>query len=173
MTTRKYRFHWGIIGDIEAGRPNLGHTVRVELYRLMEYTFRDVLEQRYGTEIGDEIFYEAGHLAGTAFFDQFMAEFKELPLNGFVGELQRVLKELGVGLLRIEKANPEELKFTLTVTEDLDCSGLPDLGFEVCTYDEGFIAAIMEKYTGKPFKVKEIDCWCTGDRTCRFSAEAK
>ena len=36
----------------------------------------------------------------------------------------------------------------------------------------GFIAALLEKFTGKAFLVKEIDCWCTGERTCRFTAEA-
>ena len=37
----------------------------------------------------------------------------------------------------------------LTVSEDLDCSGMPDLGQEICSYDEGFIAALLEKFTGK------------------------
>jgi len=38
-------------------------------------------------------------------------------------------------------------------------------------YDEGFIAGLLESFAGAPFKVKEVDCWCTGDRTCRFTAE--
>ncbi|MEI6451670.1 MAG: 4-vinyl reductase, partial [Actinomycetes bacterium] len=41
----------------------------------------------------------------------------------------------------------------------------------ICVYDEGFIAALLESYTGRRFVVKEVDCWCTGDRTCRFTAE--
>ncbi|HEX3001497.1 MAG TPA: 4-vinyl reductase, partial [Methanoregula sp.] len=56
-------------------------------------------------------------------------------------------------------------------SEDLDCSGLPDIGHAVCTYDEGFIAGLLEAFTGKQFKVVEVDCWCTGDRTCRFTAD--
>ena len=36
---------------------------------------------------------------------------------------------------------------------------------------EGFIAGLFERFTGKTYHVKEIDCWCTGDRTCRFCAE--
>ena len=31
--------------------------------------------------------------------------------------------------------------------------------------------ALLESHTGHPFVVKEVDCWCTGDRTCRFTAE--
>ena len=149
--------------------PNLGDPINLIPYRMLQYTVRDVAEQKVGTESCDQLFYDAGEVAGHFFFDGFMAEFKELPLNGFVGELQRILKELGVGVLRVEKADAEKGEFTLTVSEDLDCSGLPDLGLEVCNYDEGFIAGIFFKYTGVTFKAKEVDCWCSGDRTCRFT----
>ena len=66
----------------------------------------------------------------------------------------------------------ERLAFIVTVSEDLDCSGLPITGETVCDYDEGFIEGIFETYTGKKFQVKEIDCWSTGDRTCRFTITA-
>lgn len=168
MTSRQYEFSWDIIGDLNEGRPNLGENVNIVLYRLMQYTFRDVLESRVGTKECDEIFYESGRLAGSFFFEQFMKPYKDLPLNSFVAELQRVLKELGIGILRIEKADPENGHFILTVAEDLDCSGLPDIGLEVCSYDEGFIAGIFSKYTNVEFTAKEVDCWASGDRTCRF-----
>ena len=64
-------------------------------------------------------------------------------------------------------------KFVLTIAEDADCSGLPVLGQTMCNYDEGFIAGILTTYTGKQYMVVEIDCWATGDRVCRFSAEVK
>jgi predicted hydrocarbon binding protein len=166
---RLYEFNWDIIGDLSEGRPNLGDQVNLVLYRLMQYTFRDVTEKKYGTEVCDQLFYDAGNIAGKFFFENFLKEFKDLPLNGFVAELQRVMKELGIGILRVEKADPEKGEFTLTVSEDLDCSGLPDLGIEVCNYDEGFIAGIFFKYTGQVFSAKEVDCWCSGDRTCRFA----
>lgn len=82
------------------------------------------------------------------------------------------MKEMGIGLLRMEQADLEEWKFVLTVSEDLDCSGLPETGHGGCVYDEGFISGLLEAFSGRNFRVREIDCWCTGDRTCRFSAEA-
>lgn len=33
----KYQFNWKLIGDIQAGRPNLGRFTRLEVYRLMLY----------------------------------------------------------------------------------------------------------------------------------------
>jgi predicted hydrocarbon binding protein len=76
-----------------------------------------------------------------------------------------------IGVLRIESMTPGAEKIVLTVDEDLDCSGLPETDFEICVYDEGFLAGILENFTGKDYLVKEIDCWCTGDRTCRFTAD--
>ena len=168
---RKYRFSWDLLGDLKLGRPNLGPYTRVEVYRLMQFAFRDIIETKYGTEMADSIFYDAGKLAGEELYNHYFQNISDF--NDLVKQLQITLKELGIGILRIEKASLEEGEITLTVGEDLDCSGLPELDYEICTYDEGFIAGIMEKFAGKPFKVKEIDCWCTGDRTCRFSAIAE
>ena len=52
---RKYKFSWSLLGDIEAGRPNLGNTTRLEVYRLLQFAFRDVIEQHVGTEETDKI----------------------------------------------------------------------------------------------------------------------
>ena len=165
---RKYAFSWDLLGDIELGRPNLGNTTRLEVYRLMQFCFRDVLEQRFGVQAADDLFYEAGKLAGAEFAAHLLSKPEEL--GDFVAELQRVLREMGIGILRVEKADPERGEFVVTVSEDLDCSGLPESGESVCVFDEGFIAALLESYTGRRFVVKEVDCWCTGDRTCRFTA---
>ncbi|MEO5357706.1 MAG: 4-vinyl reductase [Nitrospirae bacterium YQR-1] len=168
---RKYKFSWELLGDIATGRPNLGNKTRLEVYRLLLFTFRDVLEQHLGTEKTDQIFYEAGNLSGREFYANMLRPTSDL--GEFVRELQQVLKDMGIGILRLEQADVETGEFVLTVSEDLDCSGLPELDHEVCVYDEGFIAALLESFTGMKFKVKEIDCWCTGDRTCRFSAKAE
>ena len=168
-TRRKYEFSWDLIGDIETGRPNLGNYTRLEVYRLMQFTFRDVIEQRYGAEEADRIFYEAGQKAGAAFYKHVIGEVTTL--DAFLKRMQDTLHEMNIGILRVEKTDLETGQFVVTISEDLDCSGLPELDFEICTYDEGFIAGLLESFTGTPFRVKEIDCWCTGDRTCRFSAE--
>ena len=119
----------------------------------------------------DEVFYEAGKLAGR----ELRATCCLVPPTSasYVAELQRVLRDMGIGVLRVEKADAERGEFVVTVSEDLDCSGLPETGDAICTYDEGFIAALLEDYTGRRFRVKEVDCWCTGDRTCRFTAEVE
>lgn len=165
----KYHFSWDLLGDLTNGRPNLGPLVRLEVYRLMMFTLRDTLEHEVGTEASDRIFYNSGNLAGQEFFRHVIKGAADLP--SFVNAVQEALKTLNIGIFRVEKADPEQGAFVFTVSEDVDCSGLPELGFGVCTYDEGFIAGLMEGFTGKKFRVKEIDCWCTGDRTCRFTID--
>ncbi|MFH0726610.1 MAG: V4R domain-containing protein [Pseudomonadota bacterium] len=162
------QFEWKCLGDIEHGRPNLGLTVPVFAYRLLQYTLRDVMITELGVEKANDIFIKAGRLAGAQFCENLLN--RELGFNEFVAQLQGVLKDRRIGILRVEKADMENMIFTLTVAEDLDCSGLPMTDEVVCQYDEGFIAGLLEAYTGKPFFVKEIDCWASGDRVCRFDA---
>lgn len=167
MDKRLYAFDWKFIGDVKLGRPNLGKNTRIEIYRLFQYTLRDILEADYGTEVADRLLYRAGYLAGREYYSHYLTGCTTL--SAFVAKLEYSLIEMGVGILHIEEADEQNLRFTLTVAEDLDCSGLPELGHVVCTYDEGFISGLFDSFTGKSFKAKEIDCWCTGDRTCRFT----
>ena len=159
-------FEWKDLGDIEKGRPNLGAKVPVLAYRLMQYTIRDVLTADFGAETKDAILVKAGRLAGRKFCENMLDT--QLGFNEFIAQLQRILKEQAIGILRVENADLENMYFTLTVAEDLDCSGLPCTDEVVCQYDEGFIAGILEAYTGKAFLAKEIDCWASGERVCRF-----
>jgi len=169
MNTRKYAFSWDLIGDVQRGRPNLGNATRIEVYRLLQYAFRDVVERRYGTQEADAIFRETGHVAGAAFYNRFLAGIRDF--GEFCHTLQTALRDWGMAIFRVEEADPNAGSFRVTLSEDLDCSGLPELEYEFCAYDEGFLAGVLEGYTGQTLTVREIDCWCTGDRTCRFSVE--
>jgi predicted hydrocarbon binding protein len=164
-----YDFKWEDLGDLSHGRPNLGAETSVIVYRLMQYTFKDVFSKELGKQKTVELFVTAGTLAGQQFCRNVLDT--SLPFSQFMAELKEKLISLKVGILRIEAADEEKLQFVLTVSEDLDCSGLPIFGESVCDYDEGFIAGILEEYAGKKFMAKEVDCWATGDRTCRFKVK--
>lgn len=171
MTKDNYDFHWEDLGDLELGRPNLGPMTSVVCYRLLEYTFKDVLSKEFGREKTNDIFIAAGRLAGEQFCRNVLNT--ELSFEAFIADLGNKLIDLKIGVLRIEHADEASGDITLTVSEDLDCSGLVISGETVCEYDEGFLAGILYVYTGKEFEVKEVDCWATGDLTCRFQARLK
>lgn len=159
-------FKWSDLGDIALGRPNLGQDVPVLVYRLLQYTFQDALIAEVGEEKANDIFVKAGRIAGSSFCKNMLDV--NLDFDEFVASLQKVLKELAIGVLRIEKADRVSGRYTVTVAEDLDCSGLPFSDEVVCQYDEGFLAGVFETHTGRPFIAKEIDCWANGGRVCRF-----
>lgn len=161
-----YTFNWKDLGDIVEGRPNLGGETSVAVYRLMQFTFKDVITKELGKQKALELFVKAGELAGKEFCRNVLDT--SMPFDEFISDLKEKLVTLKIGILRMEESDKKALHFTLTVAEDLDCSGLPIFGETVCDYDEGFIAGIFEEFTGKKFTAKEVDCWATGDRTCRF-----
>jgi len=162
-------FEWANLGDIKEGRKNLGEEMPVSVYRLMQFTMLDVLTKQFGLDKANGFFRAAGYLAGNEFAKNALD--LKADFDHFVAQLQKSLKDLKVGILRVEALDARTGDLVLTVAEDLDCSGLPITGENVCTYDEGFIAGILDTYTKKTYDVREVDCWCTGARTCRFSAD--
>lgn len=161
-------FRWDEVGDVQVGRQNLGETMPVLVYRLFEYSMRDALTERLGAQGAIELMRQAGHIAGQAFAEKYLE--LSLPFTEFIAATQRVLADLKIGILRLENVLPNGT-IILTISEDLDCSGMPVLGDAVCNYDEGFIQGILFAYSGKRYEVTEIDCWAKGDRVCRFKAE--
>jgi predicted hydrocarbon binding protein len=169
-TNRHSTFSWDGLGDIKEGRGSLGEEVPVLVYRLMQYTMLDILSRQFGEEKANDFFRAAGFLAGSEFARNV------LDLSGqfshFIVSLQKALVDLKVGILRMESHDADSGEITMTISEDLDCSGLPVTNESVCSYDEGFIAGILEAYSGKKYDVREVDCWSSGDRMCRFKGTA-
>lgn len=165
------KFTWNSVGDVVDGRRNLGEEIPVFMYRLLQFTIKDELSKRFGNDTMVDIFRHAGELAGREFASHLLN--LDLPLDQFIAHLRTVLEESKVGILRVEKFDPDTGDAVLTVGEDLDCSGLPVTGETVCNYDEGFLAGILKVYTQKDYVVTEVDCWATGSRVCRFEANVK
>lgn len=165
------QFEWSMLGDLQKGRPNLGPMTHIAVYRLMQYTLRDVLVKQFGPEQANRVFFEAGKRAGQAYYKNVLTQ--KNSLNEFFADIQRTMKELNIGIFRVESANAERGSFVVVVEEDLDCSGIPFCNKQICIYDEGFIAGLLLEYTGKDYHVKEVDCWGSGARVCRFTVIPK
>ena len=169
--SQKKTFTWVSLGDIKNGRGDLGEEMPVIVYRLMQYTLLDVLSEEFGLVKANRFFEKAGYLAGVQFAKNVLNVDQDF--NSFVSHLQETLRLLKIGILRMESFDEENGEIVLTVGEDLDCSGLPVTNENVCIYDEGFISGILEVYTGNKYEVKEVDCWASGDRVCRFRGKPR
>jgi len=163
-------FAWENLGDIKGGRGDLGEEMPVIVYRLMQYTMLDILSKALGLDQANEYFRQAGFLAGTEFARNTLD--LSVDFSTFFANLQKSLEVMKIGILRMEAFDAETGNIVLTVGQDLDCSGLPISNENVCIYDEGFISGILEAYTGKKYEVREVDCWASGDRVCRFNGIA-
>lgn len=167
--TDNNQFSWDSIGKVEKGRANLGDEMPVFVYRLFQYAIKDELNRRFGKDITADIFRNSGYLSGKEFANNMLD--MNLEFGEFISSLRQALEECKIGVLRVEQSNLESGDMTITVGEDLDCSGLPITGEMVCNYDEGFLAGILELYTKKKYEVREVDCWASGSRVCRFKAK--
>ncbi len=159
-------FRWKGLDTIKLERPNLGSQTTVATYQMMQYAMRSVLNEHFGNETVKKLFYEAGEIAGQELCKNAFDTTRDF--YGFLSQLQDILRELKIGILRIEKSDVKKMNFMFVVAEDLDCSGFSLTEDSVCDYEEGFIAGIMNAYTNRKFSVKKIDCWTTGNRVCRF-----
>jgi predicted hydrocarbon binding protein len=161
-------FRWDNLGDIKEGRSDLGEDMPVLVYRLMQFTMLDILTKDFGAEKANQYFVRAGYLAGSEFAKNVLD--LTVDFNTFLANLTQALVDLKIGILRMEAIDRDTGAMVLTVGQDLDCSGLPVTNENVCNYDEGFISGILHAFTGKDYDVKEVDCWASGDRVCRFKA---
>lgn len=164
-----YEFRWKLLGGDDS--QDSGRKVPLALYTLMRCALKDVLKGKYGKKAADEVFYTAGKLAGAEFYTRYLE-----PVSGldeFINKAQELLKneKIGVLKLKIEKELLKEGTVLLSVDEDItdaDLYGFGPMEPEICICDEGLITALFEHFTRKKWQAKEIDCWCTGARTCRF-----
>jgi len=167
----KFELTWENLGNIEEGRPTFGTDCPVLLYRLLQFSLRNIIDTELGEGKGGEYLYKAGELAGRLIHKKFLADIKD-PDKLFT-KLANLLYELKVCILRVEKSDPDKGEFVLTASEDLDCSGVPEIGWPICQFDEGFVAGILSVFTGKHAVAKETDCWATGERFCRLEAKVE
>ncbi len=167
---QQLEFSWDMLGDIETGRPTLGMSCPVTAYRMLQKNISLELIKQFGNNKCNEIFKNAGYSAGK--------ECANAVLNcntnpeTFLIHLQILFKEYNIGIIKVEKADFENLEMILDVKECLECAGMLEGSASGCKYFEGFFSGIMEMYFGQSIEVKETDCWSKGHRFCRFSIEA-
>lgn len=83
-------------------RGNLGDSLPVLVYRMLEYSLKEELRSRYGKEEQIDIFRHAGRMAGEYFARNFLN--LDQPMDSFVSELQNKMQEFRIGVLRIEES---------------------------------------------------------------------
>ncbi len=164
-------FSWGRMGDIKAARPTMGEDMKVIVYRLLQQSLMDVLVRNVGTIKSDHYFIESGRLAGYEFA---MHELTlEQTFEDFIKQLADTVFKLKIGILTLESYNADTGELSISIANDLDCSGISAQNQAICKFDEGFLAGLLGAFTGEDYDFKEVDCWGQGEGTCRFIGNIK
>jgi len=81
------KFKWSDLGNIELGRPSLGSTTSVAVYRLMQFTLRDATIKHTDVKTAERIFYDAGYNSGKALYENLIGQPKDF--GELVSKLQK------------------------------------------------------------------------------------
>ena len=157
------------MGNISQGRPTLGDTMSVAVYRMVVESIKSSIVKECGLEKMAEIIYRAGEHAGKVIYNGFLRNVKdEKELFEKIRDLFLIFK---IGIFEVVSKDDESREFIFDISEDLDCSGLPEDGTTKCMFDEGMLSGILKEFYGRSYITREINCWGTGDESCVFKSE--
>jgi len=155
-----------IIGDPRLGRPTLGDRSPVAMFRALRLIG---IMEGLDSMIGDAstLVYnsgkEVGKRLGKTILDKTGKE-----MNRFVSSVAEEVKNLGIGIMNITKADLNNGLIEIKVDECITCSGAPNINRRVCHFEGGFISGILEQLLEKPVNVVETKCNCMGEDGCVF-----
>ncbi|MCE5270011.1 hypothetical protein LLH00_01850 [bacterium] len=156
------------VGDLAKGRPTLGDMMSIAIYRMVIDSIKTAMIKECGVEKTAEIIYRAGEHAGKGMYAGFLRNVKsEEELFEKIRDLFLVFK---IGYFEVVSKDDESREFMFDISEDLDCSGLPEDGSTKCIFDEGLISGILFSFYGRHYITHEISCWGTGEESCVFKS---
>ncbi len=95
------------------------------------------------------------------------AEFHSDDLEGLLKEIGEFWESNGLGAVDVEGTKD------IVVHGCFDCGGMPDVGQELCSLDEGLLEGIIQERLGITVNVKEKECSGTGEDHCRFEVSVR
>jgi sigma-B regulation protein RsbU (phosphoserine phosphatase) len=135
-------------------RAELGSNINLLYMRIMRIALRDT----YGGKLSAAILYQAGKSIAMTSFD--ILE---------ISDLTDYLNQLMLGKTKVVETEGNRIVFE--EDECAVCSGMPDIGEALCSFESGFIAGGLSKMLDMDVVVSETQCWGLGDGICRFEAD--
>ncbi len=160
-----------LVGNPTSGRPILGPTVTVEMFRALRLVgVMEGLDDTLGKD-ASALVYNSGKHVGLS-LGKSILEKSGQDLNRYVQMTTERLKELGVGLMSIPEIDLAKGFLKVRVDECITCAGMPNIGKAVCHFEGGLVSGVLEAFlgAGKKVAVKESKCWALGDTTCEFES---
>ncbi|MFZ7120540.1 MAG: SpoIIE family protein phosphatase [Eubacteriaceae bacterium] len=134
-------------------RNELGHNIDLAYMRILRVALRDT----FGSKLSNALLFEAGSHISTNLFH----------IND-INMLIKYLDHLMIGKTRI--VHMDNRKIIIEEDECAVCSGFPDIGEALCSFESGFISGALSDILNTNVSVTETKCWGLGDKVCRFEA---
>ncbi|WP_448589376.1 hypothetical protein [Thermodesulfobium sp.] len=144
------------VGNLDAGRPNLGLLMPVFMCRFFLISVQEKLREKFGQLEADKVFYEAFFLAGNEFCEKFVSH--EGDVKKFLISLQTSFKDQRLGILQLEDIDLNSLYFEVSLLEDVFCSGIQQEE-HLLSLSEGFLAGIFSFYFKRIFEARALSLW--------------
>lgn len=158
-----------LVGNPAKGRPTLGPTVPVELFRAVR-----LLGMMNGLDsmIGDAstLVFSSGKEVGKHLGEQ-LAQAACGDLGTFVELTVKKFADLGIGKVSMAEARPEDGYLLIDVDECITCAGTEPIGRKLCHFEGGIVSAVISAFTERPNTVIETKCNGTGDGVCQFEVK--
>jgi len=160
------------LGDSAKGRPTLGSTVSVELFRVFRLFG---MMEGINSVIGDAstLVYTCGKNAGSEFGGSILIRDGKEDIVKYLKAVSTFSEELGFGILSVLDIDLEKHFVLLELDECVTCSGIQNIGKKICHFESGFFAGVLEVFVGKVCEAKEIKCCADGDESCNFEVIIK
>jgi predicted hydrocarbon binding protein len=91
-------------------------------------------------------------------------EFESKDYRGILEEISGFWKEHKLGDMTIKNGNGTEI----SVVNCYHCGKMPYVGKTLCSMDEGFIEGVFLSKLKYACRVREIECYGTGHKNCKF-----
>lgn len=132
-------------------RPTMNGMVPIELYRAVRLlAFREIV----GSKVANAMLHVSGRSVA-----------QKMGVHG-ASEVLRSLREFGLARIAIEEQTDDRL--ILTAEECATCSGAPNIGEPLCSFEAGFIEGALNGEFAEHVRVAETRCWGLGDRVCTW-----
>lgn len=95
--------------------------------------------------------------------------FKSDDCKGVLNELSFFWDYHKLGKMTIIEGN----RLAIIVYNCYHCSKMPDVGKTLCSMDEGIIEGVFSSTLDQDYSVRELECYGTGHRHCKFLVEEK
>jgi len=124
----------------------------------------DVLLEKYGKKEGASVVFQIGYNLGKKTIET--ADFSQSRTDNFIDILHLQWAEIGLGLLSIWTKPDGNLLIQNTRSSEALAVGMT--GRPSCHFVRGYLAGIINTFTGVGYRISEAKCICKGDEVCVY-----